>query len=133
MTPWHADAATCTRVLILRCTANTQVMSTGYDEVESLVQAATGAAAVVVFDHTRRSDDGTKRSSTVVREPAPHPHCDYTSVSGPRRLRDAAEQGVLHQRGLDVDVDVLLRSPWCIINVWRGSTGTTVDRAPLAL
>ncbi|MEL6316118.1 MAG: CmcJ/NvfI family oxidoreductase, partial [Pseudomonadota bacterium] len=90
-----------------------------YDpEVAALVRAATGAAKVLVFDHTVRKD-----AAGAGRQPARHVHVDYTDVSGPARARDfltEAEAAALADKRL------------VQINVWRPIT-RPVERAPLAL
>ena len=47
-------------------------------EVERLVKQASGAAEVLVFDHTIRVADDTLRSERKVREPVHVAHNDYT-------------------------------------------------------
>src|SRR5262245_5551125 len=46
-----------------------EVQAVYYLEVEQLVQAVTGAAKVVVFDHTRRSASASKRAEHGAQEP----------------------------------------------------------------
>ena len=57
-------------------------------EVERLVKQASGAAEVLVFDHTIRVADDTLRSERKVREPVHVAHNDYTNRSAPQRVRD---------------------------------------------
>src|SRR5258708_31053336 len=59
-----------------------------YPEVEALVKKASGAARVVVFDHTLRSGDEAEREAKLVREPVLYVHNDYTEWSAPQRVRD---------------------------------------------
>ena len=98
-----------------------------YDpEIAALLTHCFGAARVVVFDRTRRSDgpagalnpDGS-------RGPAARVHVDYTVASGPVRARDVL--------GAET-VDRVLGAGGRIVqlNVWRPIRGP-VRRAPLAL
>ena len=101
-----------------------EVRGAYYAEVENLVREATGAARVVVFDHTVRRrvagpGDGIDRPR---REPVPRAHNDYTTKSGPQRVRDL----------LPDEAERLLRRRFSIINVWRPIRGPLED-APLAL
>ena len=95
-----------------------------YDaEVEALLKAHTGAARILIFDHTLRrrmpeEDDGLGG----VRLPAMRVHVDYTEKSAPRRVRDL----------LPGEADRLLARRFVFINVWR-PIGETVRDAPLAL
>ena len=81
-------------------------------EVERLVKQASGAAEVLVFDHTIRVADDTLRSERKVREPVHVAHNDYTPRSAPQRgarpaaggpRRDAAAAPL--RRGADVAAD----------------------------
>jgi hypothetical protein len=93
-----------------------------YPETQRLLRAVTGAARVVVFDHTLRlgvpghAEEG-------VREPVRRVHNDQTFVSGPRRVRDHLPPDEAEER---------LKKRFAIINVWR-PIGGTVRSAPLAL
>ena len=95
-----------------------------YGEVEKLVAEATGAACVVVFDHTvrRRVEDAAHSNGRPRREPVPRVHNDYTVKSGPQRVRDLLAE----------EAEALLRRRFSIINVWRPIRGPLED-APLAL
>jgi hypothetical protein len=93
-----------------------EVRNTHYAEVEGLVRDATGAARVVVFDHTIR------RSSGGPRRPVPRIHNDYTVKSGPQRVRDL----------LGDEAEALLTRRFSIVNVWRPIRGPLED-SPLAL
>jgi hypothetical protein len=100
------------------------VKSIYYPEAEQLVAEATGAARVIVFDHTiRRRVPGVEdRSPGTPRQPVPRVHNDYTEVSGPQRLRDL----------LDDEAEQWLDRRFEIINVWRPIRGPLRD-APLAV
>ena len=88
-----------------------QTLALGHPETAELVKRVTGAARVVVFDHTlRRRLEGTNdRTPGVVRQPAARVHVDQTVKSGPQRVRDLMgdqAEGLLSRRA-------------AIINVWR--------------
>ena len=91
-------------------------------EVVKLVQAATGASQVVVFDNTRRSDATDVRGARNTREPSAVAHNDYTDDSARKRLRDILPA---------VEADQRLQSRFAIINVWRSIAGPVLT-TPLA-
>jgi hypothetical protein len=94
-----------------------------YREVQSLVQAITGALTVIVFDHNLRSAARAARGETGVRVPVDQVHNDYTEESGPKRKReilDAAGHANLANRHV------------AFINLWRPIVGPVLDN-PLAL
>jgi hypothetical protein len=80
-----------------------------YPEVEGLVRQVSGAARVVVFDHTLRSGDESEREARLVREPVLSVHNDFTDWSGPQRVRDL----------LPDEAERLLAGRFAIIQVWR--------------
>jgi hypothetical protein len=88
-----------------------QTMALGHPEAAEIVKAATGAARVVVFDHTlRRRQEGMRdRTPGQVRQPAGKVHVDQTVASGPQRVRDIMGDAA----------EALLRGRAAIINVWR--------------
>jgi hypothetical protein len=88
-----------------------QTLALGHPEVAELVKAVTGAARVVVFDHTlRRRDVGVAdRTPGQARQPAGRVHIDQTVDSGPQRVRDLMGE----------QAEDLLRRRAAIINVWR--------------
>lgn len=101
-----------------------QIAEIYYPEMVDLLKAATGAAEVVVFDHTRRAD-GLGGPERGVRPPVRSVHNDYTEKSGPQRVRDLlpadeAEKWLSSGRR------------FAFINVWRPINGT-VETAPLAV
>src|SRR5262245_27720969 len=55
-----------------------------YPEMEALVKAESGAARVVVFDHTLRTADADEREARKIREVVRRVHNDYTEWSGPQ-------------------------------------------------
>jgi hypothetical protein len=93
-----------------------------YPEVEALVKARSGAARVVVFDHTLRSGSEEEREAKQVREPVLSAHNDYTEWSGPQRVRDL----------LPDEADELLKHRFAIIQVWR-PIRNPIEQMPLAI
>ncbi|HZZ87854.1 MAG TPA: CmcJ/NvfI family oxidoreductase [Caulobacteraceae bacterium] len=88
-----------------------QTMALGHPEVAELVKAVTGAARVVVYDHTlrRRLDGVADRTPGSARQPASRVHIDQTVTSGPQRVRDL----------MGDQAEELLTRRAAIINVWR--------------
>jgi hypothetical protein len=95
-----------------------------YPEIERLVAELSGAARIVVFDHTiRRRIPGVEdRATGAPRQPVPRVHNDYTLKSGPQRVRDV----------MGDDAEELLERRFAIMNVWRPIRGPLED-APLAI
>jgi len=93
-----------------------------YPEIERLVQALSGAARVVVFDHTLRSGDEAEREARLVREPVLSVHNDFTERSGPQRVRDV----------LPDEAEALLARRFAIIQVWR-AIDRPIRTNPLAI
>jgi hypothetical protein len=99
-----------------------ELKSIYYPEVERLIKARSGAARVVVFDHTLRSGSEEEREARLIREPVLWAHNDYTEWSGPQRVRDL--MGDEAQR--------LLKGRFAIIQVWR-AIGQPIRSNPLAV
>ena len=93
-----------------------------YREVEELVARVSGAARVVVFDHTLRSGDEAEREAKLIREPVLSAHNDYTEWSGPQRVREV----------MGGDAEALLARRFAIVQVWRAIADPIVSN-PLAL
>jgi hypothetical protein len=93
-----------------------------YPEMEALVQAESGAARVLVFDHTLRTADDELRETRKIREVVRRVHNDYTEWSGPQRVRDLLPQ----------EADELLRRRFAIVQVWR-PIRLPVETFPLAI
>lgn len=91
--------------------------SLGDAEAAKIVADATGAARVLVFDHTLR-----RRSPDAVRQPSTRVHNDYTVRSAPNRVRDL----------LGDDAEHCLSHRVAFINVWRPIRHVAVDW-PLAM
>ena len=94
-----------------------------YPEIEALIKARTGAARVVVFDHTLRSGDEDTRSEKKLREPVMSVHNDYTEWSGPQRVRDLLPAD---------EAEALLEKRFAIIQVWR-PIRNPIQSNPLAI
>lgn len=101
---------------------DTQIGNIYEPEIIELVKTVTGAARVVVFDHTRRSDEQTIRGTRKTREPSAVVHNDYTDASAVKRLREV----------LPDEASQLLKRRFAIVNVWRSIAGPVLT-TPLAL
>ena len=87
-----------------------------YAATRALVQAATGADAVYVFDHTLRVSGTTGLNSLDGKAPAGavlRVHGDYTVASGPARLARLMSDGVVPHAA-----ETSARR-FCFVNVWR--------------
>lgn len=92
-----------------------------YDpEIEALLKEVTGAARVVIFDRTRRTDGPVEDG---FRPPARYVHNDYTEKSGAQRVRDLLAEH---------ELEALSGQRIAQVNVWRPSRGPVL-RAPLGL
>jgi len=94
-----------------------------YPEVQAVLQALTGALAVIVFDHNVRSAARAARGEFGVRVPVDQVHNDYTEQSGPKRKQQLLDQA---QRSNLADRHV------AFINLWRPIVGPVLDN-PLAV
>jgi hypothetical protein len=99
-----------------------EVRGTYYAEMEALIKAETGAARVVVFDHTLRTADDEFREANKLREVVRRVHNDYTEWSGPQRVRDL----------LPDEAEQLLQRRFAIVQVWR-PIRHPVETFPLAI
>lgn len=93
-----------------------------YPEMAQLIVGRSGAARVVVFDHTLRSGSEEQREAKLLREPVLSAHNDYTEWSGPQRLRELMGE----------EAEALLARRFAIIQVWR-AIGAPIRANPLAL
>jgi hypothetical protein len=97
-----------------------------YPEVVDLVKRTTGAKQVVVFDHTiraaRNEKQQTAETTTTQRAPVMLVHCDYTSNSGPTRVRQV----------MGGEAEDLLRRRVAFYNVWK-PLHRKVEERPLAV
>ena len=103
--------------------ADAEVKAVYYAEVEQLVKQATGAAKVIVFDHTLRVQDDAVREQTFSSRPVRSVHNDYTEWSGPQRVRDLLPKA---------EAEELLKRRFCVIQVWRPVRNPAVT-TPLAI
>jgi hypothetical protein len=99
-----------------------QLESVYYPEVEQLIKGVSGAARVVIFDHTLRSGDEAERETRFIREPVLSAHNDYTEWSGPQRVREI----------LPDEADELLAGRFAIVQVWR-AINQPIRANPLAI
>lgn len=88
------------------------IATIGRAQAGELVRAATGAARVIVFDHTQR-----KRAPDAPRQPSTRVHVDYTANSAPARVRDL----------LGDEADALLQKRVAFVNVWRAIRHPAAD------
>jgi hypothetical protein len=93
-----------------------------YPEVEQLIKDRSGAARVVVFDHTLRSGSEEEREAKLLREPVLSAHNDYTEWSGPQRVREI----------MGDEAERRLARRFAIIQVWRAIVDP-IRSNPLAL
>ena len=97
-----------------------------YDDVVSFLKTQTGAARVLVFDHTiramRNEKQQTAESTTTQRAPVMLVHCDYTPNSGPTRLRQL----------LPGEAEGLLSRRMAFYNFWK-PLRRPVEERPLAM
>ncbi len=100
-----------------------EVRSVYYLEVEGLVKELTGAARVLIFDHTLRAENEATRQEKFTSGPVRRAHNDYTEWSGPQRVRDLLPSD---------EAAELLRRRFAVIQVWR-PIRNPVATAPLAI
>jgi hypothetical protein len=93
-----------------------------YPEMEALVKAESGAARVVVFDHTLRTANDALRETAKIRDVVRRVHNDYTEWSAPQRVRDI----------LPDEAERLLQRRFAIVQVWR-PIRHPVESFPLAI
>lgn len=98
-----------------------------YPEIVDFLKRTTGAQRILVFDHTIRSKTNetkkiTQETNTSQRAPVMLVHCDYTSESGPLRVRQL----------LPSDATDLLTRRVAFFNVWKPIRRTVQER-PLAM
>ena len=97
-----------------------ELKSVYFAEVEALVQRETGAAKVVVFDHTVRTGDRAVERG--LRTPVQSVHNDYTEKSGPQRVRDLLPPDEAEER---------LKKRFAEYNVWRNIAHDPIEEMPL--
>jgi len=94
-----------------------------YPEIEQLVKRCTGAARVLVFDHTLRAENDAVREEKFASRPVRSVHNDYTEWSGPQRVRDLLPKE---------EAEALIAKRFSVIQVWRPVRNPVVS-APLAI
>jgi len=94
-----------------------------YLEMESLIKTVTGAAKVVVFDHTIRVDDEDKQARRKVRAPVNGVHNDFTTRSAPQRVCDLLPAD---------EAEARLAKRYASINIWRPVV-SPVETKPLVI
>ncbi len=99
-----------------------EVRTCYHAEVEALIKRETGAAKVVVFDHTVRTADRAVERG--LRTPVQAVHNDYTEKSGPQRVRDLLPAD---------EAEARLKKRFAEYNVWRNIARDPVEMAPLGL
>lgn len=99
-----------------------EIESVYFPEVERLIEATSGAARVVIFDHTLRSGDEVEREAKLIREPVLSAHNDYTEWSGPQRVREI----------MGDEAEALLERRFAIVQVWR-AINQPIESNPLAV
>lgn len=98
-----------------------------YPEVVEFLKKTTGAKRVLVFDHTIRTKANaakklTEQKNTSQRAPVMLVHCDYTSESGPLRVRQLLKD----------EAEDLLSRRVAFFNVWK-PIHRVVEERPLAM
>ena len=126
------------------------VVRTYYPECVAIMQAATGAATVVAFDHNVRSATGKSDKKRIaggqqVQGPAHVVHGDYTLTSAPQRMRDLTRPPTLNDtyRTALAEGETLLdagaveraieNGRFALVNLWRNIAPEPVATRPLAL
>lgn len=99
-----------------------EVKGAYYGEVEALIARETGAAKVVIFDHTLRTADRAVERG--LRTPVQSVHCDYTERSGPQRVHDLLPPQ---------EAEARLQRRFAEYNVWRNIAPDPVEMMPLGL
>lgn len=99
-----------------------QLKNVYYPEAIALIQRVTGAARVIVFDHTLRSGDAGEREEKKIREPVLGVHNDYTEWSAPQRVREL----------LPDEAEQLLTRRFAIVQAWR-AINQPIQSNPLAI
>jgi len=99
-----------------------ELESVYFPEIERLIKQTSGAARVVIFDHTLRSGDESEREAKLIREPVLSAHNDYTEWSGPQRVREI----------MGDEAAALLSRRFAIIQVWR-AINQPIESNPLAV
>jgi hypothetical protein len=118
-------ALTRSRSAVAKFYDEREVREIYYPEAEGLVQAVTGAARVIVFDHNVRNARKAADGQDGAKEPVRRVHNDFTAGSGPSRARAVLT-------ALGEDPTEALKSRFALINLWRPISGP-VQESPIAL
>jgi hypothetical protein len=100
-----------------------EVLRVYYPETEALIKSMSGAARVLVFDHTVRTADPTRHAERWIRQTVHAVHNDYTELSAPQRVRDFLPEE---------EAEAALARRFAIIQTWR-SIAAAVESEPLAM
>ena len=100
-----------------------EVLRVYYPEVAQLIKDQSGAARVVVFDHTVRTPEESRHAERWIRQTVRSVHNDYTERSAPKRVRDVLPPD---------EAERALQRRYAIIQVWR-PIQPVVESEPLAL
>ena len=100
------------------------IKSTFYPQVADFVKRNTGAKRVEIFDHTvrKRMPSDLTAQTTVQRPAVQLVHADYTTKSGPQRVRDIFPD----------EADGLLKNRVAFYNIWK-PLYARVEELPLAM
>ena len=119
----HGFALTRQMTTVTNFFSETEIRDIYYPETAQLIAQITGAGKVVIFDHTCRFAPALQQHQALPREPVLRVHNDYTTRSGPQRVRDLLPAAEAEER---------LQRRFAIINVWRPIRGPLVH-LPLAI
>lgn len=100
-----------------------EIAAVYYPETERLIKSQSGAARVVVFDHTVRTADESRHTDRWIRQTVHAVHNDYTELSAPQRVRDFLPED---------EAEAALQRRFAIIQTWR-SIAPAVESEPLAM
>jgi hypothetical protein len=100
-----------------------EIRAVYYPETERLIKAKSGAARVLVFDHTLRTAEKSRLAERWIRTAVHSVHNDYTERSAPQRVRDFLPAD---------EAEAALQRRFAIIQTWR-SIAPMVESEPLAL
>ena len=100
-----------------------EVLGVYYPETERLIREQSGAARVVVFDHTVRTANDSRHTDRWIRNTVHSVHNDYTERSAPKRVREVLG---------DAEAEKLLQRRFAIIQTWR-SIAPRIESQPLAM
>ena len=100
-----------------------EVQGVYYPETERLIREHSGAARVVVFDHTLRTAEKSRHAERWIRNPVHSVHNDYTERSAPKRVREVLGED---------EAETLLKRRFGIVQTWQ-PIAAPIESEPLAL